>query len=166
LTSLLAATETKHVQQKNQEVTMLVRVHRNSFSPFPFDSLIDRFFQGGVQDDGSLFPTLWTPSVDIVEQENAFVIKAELAGVSKDDVKITLHENILTIRGEKKQEKETKESNTHRVERSFGSFQRSFNLPGMLKGDSVEATFADGVLTISIPKAEEAKPKQIEVKVK
>ncbi len=146
---------------------MLVRVHRNALSPFDtFDSLFDRFFTGGTQDDGSLFPTLWTPSVDVTEQENAFVVKAELAGVKKDDVKITVHENILTIRGEKKQEKETKETNTHRVERAFGSFQRSFNLPGLIKSNEIEATFADGVLTVSIPKAEEAKPKQIEVKVK
>ncbi len=146
---------------------MLVRVHRNALSPFgTFDSMFDRFFNGGTQDDGSLFPTLWTPSVDVMEHEDEFVVKAELAGVQKEDVKITVHDDILTIRGEKKQEKETKNTNTHRVERAFGTFQRSFNLPGSIKSNEIEATFADGVLTVTIPKAEEAKPKQIEVKVK
>jgi HSP20 family protein len=109
---------------------------------------------------------LWTPAVDVAEHEDAYQVKVELPGVSKDDVKITMQDNILTIRGEKKQEKESKNSNYHRVERSYGSFQRSFTLPTSVKHDKIEASYNDGILTIALPKAEEAKPKQIEVKVK
>jgi HSP20 family protein len=90
----------------------------------------------------------------------------ELPGVNKDDVKITMQDNILTIRGEKKEEKKGKEGNAHRVERYYGSFQRSFSLPTSVKNDRIEAEYRDGILTINMPKAEEAKPKQIEVKVK
>jgi HSP20 family protein len=128
--------------------------------------MFDSFFRGGVQDDGNMFPSVWTPAVDVAEHDNEYVVKVELPGVSKDDVKITMHDSTLTIRGEKKQEKETKESNYHRVERSYGSFQRSFTLPSTVKSDRIEAAYKDGILTISLPKAEEAKPKQIEVKVK
>jgi HSP20 family protein len=127
--------------------------------------MFDSFMQGGTQDDGSFGLNMWTPAVDIAERENEFEVKVELPGVSKDDVKITLESNILTIRGEKKQEKEDKGENHHRVERSYGSFQRSFMLPAIVKNDKIDANYRDGILTIMLPKAEEAKPKQIEVKV-
>lgn len=125
--------------------------------------MFDGFFRGGIQDDGSLFPSVWTPAVDVAEHDNEYLVKVELPGVSKDDVKITMQDNVLTIRGEKKQEKE---SSYHRVERSYGSFQRSFTLPTTVKNDRIEASYRDGILSITLPKAEEAKPKQIEVKVK
>lgn len=128
--------------------------------------MFDRFFRGGVLDDAELPATTWAPAVDLAEKNDAYIAKVELPGVSKDDVKITLQDNVITIRGEKKDEKETNESNYHRVERSYGSFQRSFNLPSAVKGDKVDAQYKDGILTISLPKAEEAKHKQIEVKVK
>ncbi|MDL1893980.1 Hsp20/alpha crystallin family protein [Sphingobacteriales bacterium CHB3] len=128
--------------------------------------MFDRFFRGGTLEEGDIMPTTWLPAVDLVEKDNEFVAKVELPGVNKDDVKITLQENILTIRGEKKEEKETKESSYHRLERSYGSFQRSFTLPTTVKADKVEAQYKDGILTINLPKAEEAKRKQIEVKVR
>jgi HSP20 family protein len=128
--------------------------------------VFDNFFRGGVQADESFGLSYWTPAVDIAELENEYVVKVELPGVSKDDVKITLESNVLTIRGEKKQEKEAKDGNYHRVERSYGSFQRSFTLPTTVKNDKIDAVYKDGILTITLPKAEEAKPKQIEVKVK
>lgn len=140
---------------------------------FPFESLnmqreinrmFDNFFRGGIQDDGAI--SFLTPAVDIAEGDSDYTVRVELPGVSKDDVKITIQDNILTIRGEKKEEKEAKESNYHRTERSFGSFQRSFTLPTHVKSDKIEATYKDGILTVTLPKAEEAKPKQIEVKVK
>ncbi len=123
-----------------------------------FDSLFT-----GVDGDGN-FVTSWWPRADVVENNEAYVIKAELPGISKNDVKITLHENVLTIKGEKKQEKEEKDRNFHRVERSYGSFERSFTLPSGVKDDKIEAAYKDGILTITLPKAEEAKPKEIEVK--
>ncbi|MGB2868076.1 MAG: Hsp20/alpha crystallin family protein [Bacteroidota bacterium] len=128
--------------------------------------VFDNFFRGGMQDDGTLGFSMWTPAVDIAEHENDYVVNVELPGVSKDDVKITLESNILTIRGEKKQEKESKDQSLHRVERSYGAFQRSFTLPTTVKNERIDAVFNDGILTVTLPKAEEAKPKQIEVKVK
>lgn len=128
--------------------------------------LFNNFFEGGTQDDGTFGLSGWTPAVDIAERDNEYLVKVELPGVAKDEVKITLESNILTIRGEKKQEKDEKKGNYHRVERSYGSFQRSFTLPTSVRSENIDATYADGILTITLPKAEEAKPKQIEVKVK
>lgn len=130
------------------------------------NKMFNSFFRGDTQDDGGMIPSVWTPAVDVAEHENQYVVKVELPGVTKDDVKITIQENVLTIRGEKKQETETKDSNFHRVERSYGSFQRSFSLPTHVKNEKIEASYKDGILTVTLPKAEEAKPKQIEVKVK
>ncbi len=127
--------------------------------------MFDDFFRSD-RDDTSLLASTWKPAVDIVEEDEAYVAKVELPGVNKDDVKITMQDNILTIRGEKKEEKKGKEGNAHRVERYYGSFQRSFSLPTSVKSDRIEAEYKDGILTINMPKAEEAKPKQIEVKVK
>jgi len=122
-------------------------------------------FVRGTQDEDTSY-SLWTPVVDIAEHDDDYVVKVELPGINKDDVKITLENNVLTIRGEKKQEKESKKENFHRIERSYGSFQRSFTLPMTVKNDKIDASYKDGILTIALPKAEEAKPKQIEVKVK
>jgi HSP20 family protein len=127
--------------------------------------MFDSFFNHGLQDEDSA-QTAWTPAVDIAEHDDEYLVKVELPGVNKDDVKITLESNILTIRGEKKQEKETKKENYHRVERNYGYFQRSFTLPTAVKSDKIDASYKDGVLMVSLPKAEESKPKQIEVKVK
>ena len=128
---------------------------------------IDRLFDrlgGDLADDGTT--STWLPAVDILERDDAFEVRAELPGMKKDDVKITLRDDILTIRGEKKQESEKKEQNYHRVERSYGSFQRSFTLPSSVRSDRIDATYNEGVLTIVLPKSEEAKPRDIEVKVK
>ncbi len=111
------------------------------------------------------FTATWAPHVDVIEHKDSYAIKAELPGVDKNDVKITLQENVLTIKGEKRQEKEEKDSNAHRVERSYGAFERSFSLPTNVKGDKIDASYKNGVLEITLPKVEEAKPKEIEVKV-
>ena len=105
----------------------------------------------------------WSPNVDIAETDEEITVKAELPGMTKEDVNISITDNILTLKGEKKQEKEIKEENYHRVERSYGSFQRSFVLPMGIQSEKVKATFKNGVLNINIPKAEEVKPKQIEI---
>lgn len=147
----------------------------NEVSAFPgevlsmqreINRMFNRFFDSDVRDDGTFLSRAWTPAVDITEQDDEFVVKVELPGVAKDDVKITMQENILTIRGEKKQENETEGSNYHRVERAYGSFQRSFTLPSGVRTDKIEASHKDGILNIRLPKAEEARPKQIEVKVR
>jgi HSP20 family protein len=128
--------------------------------------MFDRFFRGDVDDEGALTATSWLPAVDVAELDDRYEVKLELPGVSKEDVKISLQDDLLTVHGEKKQEKESKGKNFHRVERSYGSFRRTFTLPARVKADRVEAAFADGVLTVVLPKAEEARRKQIDVKVK
>lgn len=128
------------------------------------DQLVDSVFRRDTDED--LFPSVWSPAVDVAESDNEYLVKVELPGINKEDVKVTVQDSVLTILGEKKQETEAKNHNYHRVERSYGSFQRSFTLPSTVEADKVDATFKDGVLTIALPKAEEAKPKEIDVKVK
>lgn len=108
----------------------------------------------------------WLPSVDISETRKNFIVKAELPGLEAKDVKVSLSGDLLTIKGEKKKEEEEKDEHHHYIERYSGSFQRSFQLPTSVKADKVEATFEKGVLKITIPKAEEAEKKEIEIKVK
>ena len=109
--------------------------------------------------------TAWIPTVDISEMENGFEIRAELPGVSENDVNVTVTDNVLTIKGEKQQEAETDGKNYHRVERRYGSFQRSFTLPRHTETDAIKAEYKDGVLTLGIPKAEVAKPTEVPITV-
>ena len=108
----------------------------------------------------------WLPAVDISETKDKLVIKAEMPGLDPKDVDVSISADVLTIKGEKKQEKEEKDEHYYHCERFCGSFQRSFRLPVNVKADKVDATFDKGVLKIALPKAEEAKKKNIEVKVK
>ena len=107
----------------------------------------------------------WSPRVDIAETPQAFTLKAEIPSVEKDDVKITIEGGMVTLSGERRQEKEEKDKTFHRIERFYGSFSRSFALPDNIDAAAAKATFKDGVLTLDIPKTEAAKPKGIEVKV-
>lgn len=107
----------------------------------------------------------WSPRVDISETDNEFVVKAEIPEVKKEDVKVSVDNGVLTIQGERKQEKEEKGGKSHRVERYYGSFVRSFTLPDNVDETKVKATFKDGMLNLKIPKTAETKPKAIEVKV-
>src|SRR4030042_2617374 len=107
----------------------------------------------------------WVPAVDIFETNEAIVLKAELPGITAQDISVEVKDNTLTLKGEKKFEKEVKEENYHRMERSYGSFQRAFTLPGTIHQEKVKAKFKDGILEITLPKVEEAKPKQVKVEI-
>lgn len=107
----------------------------------------------------------WTPSTDISETDTAYLIKAEIPGVNREDVKVTLQDGMLTIRGERHQEKEEKDKKFHRIERSYGSFVRSFRMPDDADESAVKAEFKDGMLNVTMGKSEKAKPKAIEVSV-
>ena len=107
----------------------------------------------------------WIPAVDIYETKESIVLNVELPGVTKEDIALEVKDSTLTIKGEKKLEKNVKEENFHRLERSYGSFTRAFTLPSTVQQDKVKAKFRDGILEIMLPKAEEAKPKQIKVDV-
>jgi HSP20 family protein len=108
----------------------------------------------------------WAPRVDIAETDKEFSIKAEIPDVKKEDVKVLVDNGILTIKGERKQEKEEKGKKFHRVERFYGSFTRSFTLPDNVDESKIEASFKDGMLNLTIPKTAETKPKAIDVKIK
>ena len=118
---------------------------------------------GAPSDDVAL--KAWAPAVDVYEDEDAFLIKVELPEVNRDDVKVSLDENTLSLSGERRVENEEKRENYHRVERRYGQFYRSFTLPPNVNGEAINAQFKDGVLRLTLPKKEEAKPKQIEVKI-
>ncbi|HEU4685261.1 MAG TPA: Hsp20/alpha crystallin family protein [Nitrospira sp.] len=107
----------------------------------------------------------WSPLVDITEDDKEYVVKAEVPEIKKEDIKIKVHEDVLTISGERKSEKEEKGKKYHRVERAYGSFLRSFTLPEDADGSKISAEYKDGILTIHLPKSEKPKAKTIEVKV-
>jgi HSP20 family protein len=127
---------------------------------------INRMFSEGVGHAGqesNLTP--WAPAVDIYETENELVIKADLPDVNPQNLDIRVENNILTIRGERKFESKVNEDSYLRIERAYGSFSRSFSLANSVKSDAIKADYQNGVLTLSLPKREEAKPKQIRVTV-
>ncbi len=109
---------------------------------------------------------VWTPLTDISEDKDQYTLKMDLPGIKKEDVKLSLVDGELIISGERKQEHEEKDSKYHRIERSFGKYYRSFSLPQKIEADKINAEFRDGQLTITVPKAEEAKPKELEIKIK
>lgn len=106
----------------------------------------------------------WAPKVDVSETKDAIVVKAEIPGVEQKDINVSLQDQVLTIRGEKHQEKEEKDEKHHRIERSWGSFVRAFRMPVAVSGEKVAAMFKDGTLTVTLPKAPEAKGTTIPVK--
>ena len=142
------------------------------WNPFEeFENLLDRYNKSGGKDlsknySNDLSFADWAPSVDIEEADDKYVIKADLPGVDKKDIDVKLENGVLSIRGEKQTEKETgKGTKRHRTERFHGTFARSFTLPDAVKAEKVDASYKDGVLSLTIPKAEEAKPKSIDIKV-
>jgi HSP20 family protein len=130
----------------------------------PSRDLFDRFF-----DDWN-FPSLlsekdeWIPAFDIAENDKEYIVSAELPGIDIKDVEISISDGILTVKGEKKHEKEDKGENYHRIERLYGSFHRSFRIPGKVESDKVDASYRDGILKVLLPKAEGNETKKIEIK--
>ena len=129
---------------------------------------LERLFRGAfapVVGEEEASTRTWAPPVDIYENGDSLVLKAELAGVNPDDVEIRVEDNTLYLKGERKFEKEVKEQNYHRIERSYGTFTRTFSLPNSIDADKVGANYKDGVLTLTMPKKEEANPKTIKITV-
>ena len=140
----------------------------------PFSELLDMrreldrhfaSFFGGTA--AAVAPTggVWAPAVDIQETKDSFVLKAELPGMKQEDIQITIMENTLTLKGERRRENEVRNGGYTRVERAYGTFQRALALPSVVDADKVKATYKEGVLEIELPKKEEAKPKEIKVQV-
>ena len=138
----------------------------------PFRDLItlrekmNRLFEDAVTSRGEekdLILSAWSPAVDIYENENELVLTAEVPGLEEKDVEIKIEDNTLSVRGERKFEKETKEENYHRIERSYGTFYRSFTLPNTINQDKIEAEHENGVLKITMPKRTELKPRKVKI---
>ena len=150
-------------------------MNTNIWNPFnEMESLLDRYNQARgrplVRGEGEGPVTLadWSPTVDIEESEENYLIKADLPGVKKEDINVTFDQGVLGIQGEKKEEKDFEENGgkRHRTERYTGKFARFFTLPAEIRPDDIDATYRDGVLALLIPKAKEVKPKSIEVAVR
>ena len=128
---------------------------------------IDRLFESPLSELTRTSQLLsgWTPALDVYENKDNFVVKAELPGMKKEDIVVSLHDGSLSISGERKTESKHEEGEVYRAERFFGRFQRTVTLPTTVAADKVQASYKDGVLTITLPKTEEAKPKKIDVSV-
>jgi HSP20 family protein len=132
-----------------------------------FGQVVDRFFETpGEGNRGTPFLGGWLPPVDIYEDKDNLTVKAELPGMKKEEISISLHNGYLTLSGERKEEQKYEGADASRSERLLGRFQRTVNLPCQVNADAIKATYTDGVLTVVLPKAEEAKPKQIPISVK
>lgn len=125
------------------------------------DRMWERFFKEGMEPFGGE----WVPSLDVSETKNDIVVKAEVPGMNPKDIDISLTGDLLTIKGEKKQEREEKDENYHRVERSYGAFTRSVRLPQEVKSDKVKADYRNGILKVTMPKSDAAKKKAVKIKV-
>lgn len=110
-------------------------------------------------------PSTWTPAVDIYETPEAIVLQADLPGLRREDIDIQIQDNTLALRGERRFAKDVREENYLRIERAYGAFQRSFTLPATIQQENIRAVFRDGILELTLPKAEEAKPKKIAIEV-
>ncbi len=129
-----------------------------------------RFFNRGRpalrDDNGELTSTLnWSPSADISETDSEYIVKADLPGVDKKNINVSLDKNVLTINGERTYNEETKDEKRHRIESFFGSFERSFTLPGDVKSEKIKASYTDGVLDIRLPKSAASKPKTVAISI-
>ena len=135
----------------------------------PFDQLttlrdeINRLFETPTKNGSSDVFNTWAPALDLYEDKESLVVRAELPGLKKEDIQISLHENTVTISGERRNEKTYEAGETSRQERIFGRFTRSLTLPKKVDGGKVKAGYRDGILTVTLPKAEEAKPRQIQI---
>jgi HSP20 family protein len=126
---------------------------------------VDRLFDNAGSDREWMQPSTWGLAVDVVEDKDNFTVKASVPGINPDDLDISYSDDTLTIRGEIKEDNEVKEDQYHLRERRYGTFTRSISLPTKIKGDAIEASYQNGVITLRLPKAEEVKPKRIAIKV-
>jgi HSP20 family protein len=153
----------------------LTRLHRPALSWSPFRQLsslrdeIDRLFEAPLSSLTELsqpFSGGWVPALDLYEDKDNYVVKMELPGMNKEGIDISLHDGVLSISGERKEEEKHEDAETYRSERFFGRFQRCITLPATVDGSKVNASYTDGILTVTLPKSEEAKPKQITINEK
>ena len=141
----------------------LVRFNPNLSLSRNINRIFDDFFYPTLRDDSEKSIWKWNPAVDIFQDENNIVVKAELPGINKDDLHVDVKDGVLTIKGERSSDNEVKENNYYNRERTFGRFERSFSLPTDVNSEKIKADYKDGVLKIEIPKPESKKPKKITI---
>ncbi len=154
----------------------LVPYKKNNWSDNPFqeleflqremNNLFNTSFSRNPWQDTTLLGSQWSPAIDVYDSKENILLKADLPGLTKDEIDISVQNNHLIIKGEKKKEKEVKEESFYKAERFYGSFYRSIQLPADVNADKVEAKYEGGVLTLTLPKKEESKPKQIAIDIK
>jgi len=130
---------------------------------------IDRLFESpfsALSEGLQPFMSGWSPALDLYDDKDNFVLKAEIPGMNKEDIEIQLHDGVLTLSGERKEEKKSEGGDIHRSERFVGRFQRTLTLPSQVDVDKVNANYQDGILTVTLPKSEAAKPRQIQIKTR
>ena len=130
------------------------------------NKLFDSSLVGWRDRDAGLLEGVWNPAVDIYDSKDNVMVKADIPGMKKDEIDVSVHRDTLIIKGEKKREKETKESDFVRTERYYGSFNRAIRLPSEVQADKVNAAYKNGVLELVLPKKEESKPKQLKIDIK
>ena len=153
-------------QKKREKESREVSPWREPFGElglFRAQSPFARLF-GDLWDERRLAGLRWSPAVDVGETDGSYSITVELPGAKREDVSVEMHGDVMEVRGEKRSEREEKDERRHVIERSYGSFSRSFSLPANADASRIAANFKDGVLTIEIPKAQESKPKQVDIK--
>ena len=150
-------------RNRPQATSVPVRPFFRGFESLFNDDLFRPF--GGALSSNVEGQAAWLPAMDIRESKEAYTVTAELAGMSKKDFEITVEDNILTVSGERSFENESEDENYHRIERSYGSFARSFGLPEHVKSDGIKAEFKEGLLKVTLPKTEQPREKQIDVKI-
>lgn len=128
-----------------------------------FNRLFEPFFRSFALDDDASLPATWTPAVDVIEDKEKIIVRAEVPGMKRDEIGIEYSDGVLSLRGERSFEKTSEERNYHRIERSYGSFVRTFTLPRGVDQERIAAEYRDGILEITVPKREEAKAKRIEI---
>jgi HSP20 family protein len=128
---------------------------------------IDRLFESPLSEltGQSQLLSGWTPALDVYEEKDSFVVRAELPGMKKEEIEVSFHDGSLSLSGERKSETKHEDAEVYRAERFFGRFQRTISLPATVAADKIKAAYKDGVLTVTLPKTEEAKPKQIDVSI-
>ncbi len=153
--NLWSVAPVRRIATLRDEVDNLFNLAFGRFLPSPADP-----------DGGTQFLEGWFPAVDVYEDKDSLVVRAEVPGMKKEDIEISLHDGYLTLSGERKQEEKNETAEIYRSERWLGRFHRTISLPCRVEAEKIKATYTDGVLTVTLPKAEEAKPKQIPITVK
>jgi HSP20 family protein len=152
----------KNKSNRKEESAMTLIKYNPERSLISLPGTLNRFFKDfGIDWESS--DRVWSPTVDVTEDENGYDLKAELPGLEKKDIQISVKDDLLTVSGERKHEKEKESARFHRIERVYGKFQRSFRLPEDAKSDEIKASYKNGVLNLHIPKTEEKKPVEITV---